>query len=178
VIGRPVPTCCHRSGSLTMELLISFGMKLITVLNYLHKNYELGVACSSRHNVSRFQTLDYQPPTRRPSFPALALIACLVLGSVVTPASTVGPQQPGRDTPRSVDILSGRMSSSIFVQARPNKLQTNVSFNKKRVGAVTAGRVATLGLRETWLRFSAPPLGFLRRDFSMGSGRSPPALST
>jgi hypothetical protein len=154
------------------------GVKLITVLNYLHKNYELGIACSSRHNVSRFQTLDYQPLARRPSFPALALIACLVLGTVVTPASTVRPQQPGQDTPRSADILSGRMSSSIFLQARPNKLQTNVFFNKKRVRAVTAGRAATLGLRETWLQFSASHVGFPPRCFSMGFGRSPPSLST
>ena len=151
---------------------------LIRVLNCLHKNYELGIACSSRHNLSRFQTLDYQPLAPQPFFPALALVACLVLGAVVTPASTVGSQQPGRDTPRSADIFSGVMSGSIFLEARPNKLQTNVSFNKKRVRAVAAARGATLGLRETWLRFSAPHVGFLPRCFSMGFGRSPPSLPT
>jgi hypothetical protein len=173
VIGVVIRLDCSRwSGPVDLV-----GMKLITVLNQLHKNYELGIAGSSRHNLSRFQTLDYQPLARRPLFPALALIACLLVGAVGAPAFS-SKSQFGPESSRSADILSGRISNSIFLQARPNKLQSNISFHKKSVRAVPTNKVTTLSLRKSWFWSSASLVHFLPCDLSQGSGRSPPTLCT
>ena len=120
--------------------------------------------------------LDSQSQTRRPLFPALVLIACLALGTVVTPGTELTSLSSGRDASRSIDISLGRSSGSVFSHARTNKLQSNVSCNKKSVRAVTAGLSAAVGQPESRFLFSTSRLPLLSHHLSTGFGRSPPTL--
>ena len=146
------------------------------VPNGVRNNNGLVMVNWKRHTSSRHFILNLAPPTRRGRLPALALIACLAVGTVVPLGSSFRVQDSGQGASPSIDGARGRTSGLLFSPSLLNKVQARARVSKqKTVRSYATGRRAIPGWQASGFLFSTScgPSGAGRR--CKGFGRSPPS---